>query len=87
MRLARINTKKREKKKRKKRKGIVAYRAKPSTLILGTDALIGNEEQKKDEKERSRERDPNPVTMDKSAASYDPHGSYGGLILFPVHRE
>ena len=63
---------------------------KPSTPTQAIDALIGDEEQngkQKKEKKRNRERVPNPATPDHMVDSYDPHGSYGLPILFPVHNE
>ena len=53
---AHINAKEREKKERQvkgtnKKKGIEAQRVKPSTLSQGTDARIGDEEQKGKQKE------------------------------------
>ena len=60
----------------KKRKGIEAQRVKtPSRAI---DALIGDEKQKKEQKERNREEAPNLATLNHLVTSYDPHGSYGG---------
>ena len=53
---------------------------KTPTLTRAIYALIGEEEQK-EEKERNKERDSNPVTLDHSVASYDLHESYGSLIL------
>ena len=46
-----------------------------------------NGKQKK-ERERNRERVPNPSTQDHSVASYDAQESYGEPILFtsPAHR-
>ena len=65
------------------KKGIKVQRAKPPTPTLVTGALIGEEKQKKDDKERNRERVRNPATLDHLVASYDPHGSYGGTFLKP----
>ena len=63
----------------------------PLKPIPGIDARIGDEEQngkQKKEKERNKERVPNPATQDHSVASYDAQGSYGEPILFtsPAHR-
>ena len=48
-----------------------------------TDMLIGDEEQNKKQKKLKTQKQgasPNPSTMDPSAASYDPQGSYGDPI-------
>ena len=67
-----------EQKKRKtseKRKGVEAQRAKPSTPSQASDAHIGDEEQnRKTEKERKRERVPNPTTQEHLVAFYDLYG-------------
>ena len=48
------------------------------------DAPIVDEEQngKQKEKERNRERVPNPVTQDNLVSFYNTQGSYGEPILF-----
>ena len=70
----------RQVRREEKRKILKAQRVKPSTPSRATDALIGDEEhngkRKKEQKERNRERAPNPITLDHLAASYDSHGSY-----------
>ena len=40
-----------------------------------------NNGKQKEEKERNKERAPNPATLDYSVASYEPHGSYGGPFM------
>ena len=54
----------------------------PTTRAI--NALIGDEEKnekyKKKEKERNRELDTTPVTLDHLATSYNPQGSYGESI-------
>ena len=43
--------------------------------IPATDALIGDEEQNGKQKERNRERVPNPPTLDHLVAYYNVQGS------------
>ena len=54
------------------------------------NALIGDEEQngkqKKEEKERNKERDPNSATQDHLVTYYDPHGTHIGPILKPTQQ-
>ena len=54
---------------------------KPPIPSRAIDALIGDEEQKK-EKQRNREWVLNPATLDQSVVSYDAQGSYGEPINF-----
>ena len=77
--MARINAKKRDKKERKGRrikirKGIEAQRVKPPIPTRKNNAIMGDEEQK----ENNRERVPNPAELDHLVTSYDLHGSYVG---------
>ena len=55
-------------------------REKSEERTRGTDALMGDEEQRKTEKKNKKEwnrgREPYPATLDHSVASYNPHGSY-----------
>ena len=57
------------------------------TPTRATDVLIGDEEQreknKSKQKQRNRERTSNPVILDRSVASYNPHGPYSEPILLP----
>ena len=57
---------------------------KPSPPTVSIDALIGEEELKKE-----TERVPNQAALNHLVTSYDPHGSYGkpGSIVFsaPEH--
>ena len=50
------------------------------TPTWATDALIGDKEQRK--KERNRDQIPNPATLYHLVPSYNPHGSYGEPIQF-----
>ena len=40
-----------------------------------------------EEKKENREQDPNPATLDYLVASYDPHWSYDGPFLKPLHPQ
>ena len=49
--------------------------------------ILGIKNRREDRREeRNRERVPNPATPDHLVASYNPYGSYGGLILKPPAR-
>ena len=74
---ARNNAKKIKKKEKTKegeerKKTGLGQRAKPSISTLGTDVLIGEEEQNKKQKEDRRKKQevgPNPAALDHSVAS------------------
>ena len=62
---------------RKEKKRIKAQKAKPPSPNQAIDTWIGDEEQNgkqmKEEKERNRERTPDPGTLDYLVGSYDTH--------------
>ena len=58
---------------------------KPLTHTQAINALIGDEYQTV-KKKRKTERAFNPATLDHSVAFYDPHGSYGEVIVLTTHN-
>ena len=69
--------KERQMRRVKKMKGNKGLKAKPPTSTLANDVLIRDEEQKK---EKNREWEPNPATLEHSDDSYNPHGLSSGVI-------
>ena len=60
-----------------------------STPAQAFDARMGEEEEKRNQKEEQKKETgrPQPIYLDHLVASYDPHGLYGGPILkSPAHR-
>ena len=49
---------------------------------MRSQGMKSRTENRREEKERNRERDPNPATLDHSVTSYDAQGSFSKPILF-----
>ena len=62
-------------------------RTKPKTPTQAIDAFIGDEEQNGKQKKETGNVGTGSQPSYLSVACYDPHGSYGEPLLFPVHKD